>query len=140
MISPPTAPHQKRYDQRTPGDSTSSRQSPFAPISICLLSNSPSISACLHQMESASLQASFGVPATFPSQTPSPFLTLPNEVLHKIFSYLPNPTDLRILQDFFYASPMQRRLFQPVMIVRQVCSRFRIVANELDFWYDDEFE
>jgi hypothetical protein len=54
--------------------------------------------------------------------------------------YLSNPTAFHILRDFFDASPMQRRLYQPVLIVRQVCSRFRIVANELDFWCDDEFE
>src|SRR5271155_2908396 len=77
-----------------------------------------------------------------------PVLTLPNEVLYKIFSCLPMTSVVLIKDDSFandndsisiangqvpYAHTLLRH---PILVLRQVCHRFRFIANELSLWYD----
>ena len=72
---------------------------------------------------------------------PCLILNLPAEVLSAIFSSLPNPlTTPKRWPKFNSLSPSKRLIIQPVLVVRQVCRRFRAVANDLLFWLDDNFE
>src|SRR5271169_3034798 len=74
----------------------------------------------------------------------APISRLPNEVLSKIFSYLPDTPDERSINDEFEVygetPPLKFPASQPVVSIRQVCRRLRAVANELQFWYDSDFE
>jgi hypothetical protein len=60
------------------------------------------------------------------------FMQLPNELLREIFSYLiVSPGFSHTIKDSY------RRDF---FTLRSVCRTFRALVNELDFWWDEEFE
>jgi hypothetical protein len=74
-----------------------------------------------------------------------PVLQLPNELLSKIFSYLPTTVSFEhespsidIEEDETIGGGLLLRC--PILMVRQVCHRFRVVANLLPLWYDDDFD
>lgn len=80
--------------------------------------------------------------SSIPSRPTPPVLELPNELLSKTFGYLPMNSTL-----FAEKAPSQAGataidipLLHPILILRQVCHRFRTVANELKLWYDDSFD
>lgn len=64
-------------------------------------------------------------------------LSLPNEILHDIFSFLADPSD----EDFFvrYDADDKEYEVSQILLLRSVCRRFRAVAAELDFWHDIDF-
>jgi hypothetical protein len=78
---------------------------------------------------------------TTPQNIPCYISSIPNEILSKIFSYLPNPINIMPTWPKFSSSTKSERLkLQPVLVIRQVCSHFRSIANNLPFWYKDTFE
>jgi hypothetical protein len=85
---------------------------------------------------SSSLQTS--LPVLSPQNASCPILNLPNEILRHILTmYLVRPR---------YGSPLESnnessyRYHAPAMTIRAVCRQFREVANELPFWYQDDFD
>jgi hypothetical protein len=86
-------------------------------------------------MQTASLAGNF--PQNAPESCP--ILNLPNEILRHILSiYLVRPRHhgVRLLTD---DKPIYE-YHAPAMTIRVVCRRFRAVADELPFWYDDDFD
>lgn len=79
-------------------------------------------------------------PSIYNPQTSSHILNFPIEVLHTIFSYLPNPLTQEPWPKFNALLPSERLVLQSILVVRQVCHQFRAVADDLSFWYDDNFE
>src|SRR5271170_6249030 len=74
------------------------------------------------------------------TETPSssPFILItPNEILHHVFSFLPDPSD----HDSFvrYHADGKDHKVSQMLLLRSVCRLFRAIAAELDFWYDAEF-
>jgi hypothetical protein len=69
---------------------------------------------------------------------PSQLLQLPVEIQLLIFSYLPFQIDDRLPRND--ESPLQKLSRCPILVVRQVCHHFRLVAAILDCWKNDEFE
>ena len=75
-----------------------------------------------------------------------PILRLPNEVLLDIFSHLSTSLadsdeeeGLR-LSDHEPPTVTRQSPLHPILILRQVCRRFRAVANELNFWSNEDFD
>src|SRR5271170_5591237 len=70
--------------------------------------------------------------------TPTPLiLSIPNEILHHILSFLP---DLSHSQPFiqFQLNGEDYEASQ-MLVLRSVCRLFRAITAELDFWYDADF-
>src|SRR5271154_266973 len=74
------------------------------------------------------------------SNNPTPtslILSIPNEILHHILSFLPDLSHGRPFIQFqlngedYEASQM--------LVLRSVCRLFRAITAELDFWYDADF-
>lgn len=55
---------------------------------------------------------------------------LPEELLYEILYY--------VLENSEYMVRVPRR--SPILIIRSVCRTFRIIADELPFWYQDDFD
>lgn len=73
--------------------------------------------------------------------TTSLILTLPDEVLRLIFCYLPDPIDTsQSWPKFASLEEPERLILHPVLVLRQVCRRFRATTSGLPFWYDDAFD
>jgi hypothetical protein len=66
------------------------------------------------------------------SSMTSPILNLPNEVLNEAFSYIHTPAPARRY--------LGEGLFSEIFGIRSACRRFRVVSNELSFWYDENFD
>jgi hypothetical protein len=64
-----------------------------------------------------------------------PILTLPNEILHEILEYVVAP-----LFPYHYDWLAQHSHFNRISKIRTVCRRFRENANELSFWYKEDFD
>ena len=63
-------------------------------------------------------------------------LSLPNEILHHIFSCL---ADLSDDQPFVhYHEDGKDYEVSQMLVPRSVCRRFRAIVADLDFWYDAE--
>jgi hypothetical protein len=72
--------------------------------------------------------------------TPS-ILRLPNELLREILSYvLANPAFRPPLNDSYDGFRESRICDSPVLAVRAVCHTFRIIADEMPFWYNKNFK
>jgi hypothetical protein len=67
------------------------------------------------------------------SETSPPILELPNEILSIVLSCF-------IISAKASLNTRSWRDPHPILVLRKVCRRFRAVANELEFWYDDDFE
>jgi hypothetical protein len=71
------------------------------------------------------------------SSSPPFILSIPNEVIHHILSFLP---DLTRDQPFVhYNSNGKDYAVAQMLVLRSVCRKFRAITAELDFWYDSEF-
>jgi F-box-like len=64
-------------------------------------------------------------------------LDLPNETLHHIFSFLPDPSHVNSF--VCYQENDEEYEVSQILVLRSVCRRFRTLAAELDFWYDIDF-
>jgi len=69
---------------------------------------------------------------------PTPLiLSIPNEILHHIFSFLFDlPRDETFIQ---HQSDGEEYEVSQVLVLRSVCRLFRSITAELDFWYDPDF-
>ena len=71
-----------------------------------------------------------------PLQTPF-ILSIPNEILHHILSFLP---DLSRDEPFVhYKSDGKDYRVAQMLVPRSVCRKFRDITPKLDFWYDPDF-
>lgn len=70
-----------------------------------------------------------------------PILTIPNEVLHHILSFIsPSNSEFISTEDFLeYKSNSGHYNATQPLVLRSVCRRFRAITLELDFWYDPYF-
>jgi hypothetical protein len=81
--------------------------------------------------------------SSIPSSLVPPILRLPTEVLFKIFFFLPTGSAREDDRVWIWDEPptaSHQSPHHPILVLRQVCRLFRAVANELDFWTDDEFD
>jgi len=70
-------------------------------------------------------------------QSPPWILTVPNEVLHRILSFIPClPLDGRP-PDY---SQINHDSFSQLRVLRSVCRHFRAITLEVDFWYESDFQ
>lgn len=83
------------------------------------------------------------LPMAFPNNAgqapPCPILRVPNEVLHEIFRYvgdwMEGPRDRRKEVRRFREKVRDRNSAQwALFVLRQVCTRFRLITNELIAW------
>jgi F-box-like len=70
------------------------------------------------------------------SETSPPILELPNEILSMILSCFM----ISATASLNTWGCRDRHGRHPILVLRNVCRRFRAVANGLEFWYDDDFE
>jgi hypothetical protein len=73
-----------------------------------------------------------------PSTRKLVILDLPNEVLHKILSFLPDPSSADSQVWYEDEDGKLLKVSQPLLL-RSVSRRFRTIVYELDFWYDYQF-
>src|SRR5438045_552469 len=75
--------------------------------------------------------------SSLPSPTAALILSLPNEILIHIFSFLPDPS---VVDSFicYHADDKEYEVSQ-MLLLRSVCRHFRTLVPELDFWYDIDF-
>jgi len=69
---------------------------------------------------------------------PVSLLDQPNEVLHMIVGYLPNPYDYSSFVKYVDEKGITRDVSQ-YLVLAHVCKRLRTVVQEADLWHDPEF-
>ena len=65
-----------------------------------------------------------------------PILTLPNEILHHILSFVVD------LDDPFVSWRFGRHVYEmsQILVLRHICRHFRAITLDLNFWYESDFE
>jgi hypothetical protein len=73
-------------------------------------------------------------------------LSIPNEIVHRIFSFLPesppyDPFNQNSRDESFVRYQVNGEDYEvaQVLVLRSVCRRFRAIIADLDFWYDADF-
>jgi len=82
-------------------------------------------------------------PSTIDSHSVPTILTLPNETLHNILSFISKFSTRRFNRNGVfvkYSSNGKQYNTSQILILRSVCRRFRAITLDLDFWYDRYFQ